>query len=197
VRRDRRAYRELVINLNTAKALGLTIPPLLLVPVKQNHPVIRVEPLPTLATKRVHRASHEIMRICAGGLLVRRDQVLLAKRSSERPLYPGVWDLVGGHCEAGEAPRDTLIREVQEEIGVTPRAFEEIAVLAEPRPAEHGEARYHIFLVTNWGGGEPRLQGSEHSELRWVSLECALALPLAHPEYGGLISAALAHKRDI
>jgi hypothetical protein len=39
---------------------------------------------------------------------------------------------------------------VQEEIGVSPRTFEEIAVLAEPRQAEHGEARYHIFLVTGW-----------------------------------------------
>lgn len=70
---------------------------------------------------------------------------------------------------------------MEEEIGVTPRAFEEIAVLAEPCPAEHGGARYHIFFVTAWDGGEPRLQGSEHSELRWVSLECALGLPLAHP----------------
>jgi 8-oxo-dGTP pyrophosphatase MutT (NUDIX family) len=89
---------------------------------------------------------------------------------------------------------------VQEEIGVTPHTFEEIAVLAEPPPAEHGEARYHIFLVTAWDGGEPRLQGSEHSELRWVGLDRALALPLAHPGYGQLFSAALGcgdvRKRD-
>ena len=141
------------------------------------------------------------MRICAGGLLVRGREVLLARRSSERPFYPGVWDVVGGHCEGGEAPRDALVREVEEEIGVTPRTFEEIAVLSEPSPKEHGDARYHIFRVTAWGGGEPRLQGSEHSELRWVSLECALALPLAHPGYGQLFSAAMGlgdeHKRDI
>jgi mutator protein MutT len=131
------------------------------------------------------------MRICAGGLLVRGGEVLLARRSSERSFYPGVWDVVGGHCEDGEAPSEALVREVQEEIGVTPRTFEEIAVLAEPCQAEHGEARYHIFLVTDWGGAEPRLQGSEHAELRWVSLECALALPLAHPEYGALFRAVL------
>jgi len=131
------------------------------------------------------------MRICAGGLLVRGREMLLARRSSERPFYPGVWDVVGGHCEGRESPRDALVREVEEEIGVMPCTFEEIAVLSEPSPREHGEARYHIFLVTAWGGGEPRLQGSEHSELRWVSLECALALPLAHPGYGQLFSAAL------
>ena len=76
---------------------------------------------------------------------------------------------------------------------MTPRTFEEIAVLAEPHPAEHGEARYHIFLVTSWVGGEPRLTDTEHSELRWVSPEQALALPLAHPEYGELFSAAVGH----
>jgi len=141
------------------------------------------------------------MRICAGALLVRGREVLLARRSSERPFYPGVWDVVGGHCEGDESPRDAVVREVEEEIGVTPCTFEEIAVLSEPRPEDHGEARYHIFLVTAWGGGEPRLQGSEHSELRWVSLECALALPLAHSGYGQVFSAALGHgdesKRDI
>jgi 8-oxo-dGTP pyrophosphatase MutT (NUDIX family) len=53
---------------------------------------------------------------------------------------------------------------------------------------EHGDAQYHIFLVTAWAGGEPRLQNSEHSELRWVDLDHAMALPLAHPGYGQLFS---------
>ena len=143
-----------------------------------------------------HRSPGETMRICAGGLLVRGREVLLARRSSERSFYPGVWDVVGGHCESGESPRDALVREVEEEIGVTPRTFQGIAVLSEPSPREHGEARYHIFRVTAWAGGEPHLQGSEHSELRWVSLECARALPLAHPGYGHLFSAALDFGND-
>src|SRR5438309_6526282 len=123
------------------------------------------------------------MRNCAGGLLVRGDEILLAKRAEDRTFYPGVWDLVGGHCEGDETPAATLGRELGEEIGVRPSAFEEIAVLEEPRAAEHGQAQYHVFLVSAWDGGEPRLLGSEHSELLWLSLEKALALPLAHPGY--------------
>ena len=133
------------------------------------------------------------MRTCAGGLLVRGDELLLARRSAQRSFCPDVWDVIGGHCEGDEGPGDALVREVEEEIGVTPRTFEEVAVLTEPHPAEHGEARYHIFLVTAWGGGEPRLLGSEHSVLRWVGLKEALALPLAHPGYGELLSDALGH----
>jgi 8-oxo-dGTP diphosphatase len=97
-----------------------------------------------------------------------------------------VWDVIGGHCPEGEAPGATLVREAEEEIGITPRTFEEVAVLAEPDPAKHGEGRYHIFLVTAWVGGPPRLRGPEHSELRWVSLDQALTRPLAHPEYPAL-----------
>jgi len=66
---------------------------------------------------------------------------------------------------------------------------------------KHGDARYHVFVVTSWGGGEPRLLGAEHSELRWVNLAHALALPLAHPGYGNLFRAVLgrggAFERDI
>src|SRR6266481_9686593 len=85
------------------------------------------------------RVSRRTMRICAGGLLVRRDEILLARRSENRKFYPGVWDIIGGHCERDERPVDTLIRELREEIGVEARAFEELAVLDEPRLAEHGE----------------------------------------------------------
>jgi GrpB-like predicted nucleotidyltransferase (UPF0157 family)/8-oxo-dGTP pyrophosphatase MutT (NUDIX family) len=132
-----------------------------------------------------------VMRICAGGLLVREAQILLARRSADRAFYPGVWDVVGGHCEAAETPAAALARELEEEIGVTPRVFEEIAVLAEAQPGEHGEAEYHIFIVTAWSGGEPRLRGSEHSDLRWLTVDQALALPLAHPGYGEVFTAAL------
>ncbi len=135
------------------------------------------------------------MRICAGGLLVRGRQMLLAKRSEDRAFYPGVWDVIGGHCEGAETPAETLVRELEEEIGVKPSAFEEIAVLDEPRPVEHGEARYHIFIVTAWGSGEPRPRGSEHSEVRWLGLDDALALPLAHPEYRALFRSVLGRAR--
>jgi len=130
------------------------------------------------------------MRICAGGLLVRSNEILLAKRSADRELYPSVWDVIGGHCEGNETPTDALIRELEEEIGVKALAFEEIATLEEPHPAENGEANYHIFAVIAWTG-EPRLLNTEHSELRWLSLDQALVLPLAHPRYGQLFRAVL------
>jgi 8-oxo-dGTP diphosphatase len=119
--------------------------------------------------------------------------MLLARRSETRTFYPGVWDVIGGHCEREETPADTLRRELDEEIGVTVSAFEEIAILPEPAPLVHGDARYHIFVVTAWSG-EPRLHNAEHAELRWLSLDQAVALPLAHPAYPELFHAALRYR---
>src|SRR5947208_16288814 len=104
------------------------------------------------------------MRTCAGGLLVRGDEILLAKRSEGRTFYPDVWDVFGGHWEGSEPPADALVRELQEEIGVESLAFEEIAGLGEPQPDSHEEVRYHMLLLTAWCGELPLL-GSEHSGL--------------------------------
>jgi 8-oxo-dGTP diphosphatase len=32
--------------------------------------------------------------------------------------FPGYWDLIGGHVEAGESPEEALIREVKEELNI-------------------------------------------------------------------------------
>jgi 8-oxo-dGTP diphosphatase len=132
------------------------------------------------------------VRTCAGALLVRDRKILLAKRADDRPFYPGVWDIIGGHSEPNETPVDTLTRELREEIGITPRIFEQIAVLPEPRPAEYGDARYHVFVVRAWDGGEPRLMDAEHSKLHWMSVADALAMPVAHPAYRELFAKVLA-----
>ena len=52
-------------------------------------------------------------------MLLRADAILLCHRSRDRAWYPDVWDLPGGHIEAEESPGDALVREIQEELGVT------------------------------------------------------------------------------
>ncbi|MGA1834606.1 NUDIX domain-containing protein [Rhizobium wenxiniae] len=41
------------------------------------------------------------------------------------------WDLAGGHVEKGEGLDVALVRECQEEVGLTPRAFDHVATLYE------------------------------------------------------------------
>jgi mutator protein MutT len=56
---------------------------------------------------------------CVVGGVVINDisQVFLQKRASDRKLFSGCWDIVGGHVEIGETIREALAREIREETG--------------------------------------------------------------------------------
>jgi 8-oxo-dGTP diphosphatase len=127
------------------------------------------------------------LRRCAGGIPLKQDQILLGKRASDRDLYPNTWDIIGGHCLPGEELEQTLVRELQEEIAVTPTAFSKLAVLHEPQPHIYGEREYHVYVITAWIGPGPTALGEEHSEVRWFPIDEALQLDLAHPKYADLL----------
>lgn len=127
------------------------------------------------------------METCAGAFLVRNGLVLLGLRSPNNSAYPGVWDVVGGHANPDESPCEALVRELAEEIQVTPIEFHELATLPEPNPGINGAAAYHIFLVTSWTGKGPVATGDEHSEIRWFPISEAIELNLAHPGYVELL----------
>jgi mutator protein MutT len=103
--------------------------------------------------------------------------LLLGRRAAHRS-YPDCWDIIGGHVEPGETLEQTLVREVEEETGVTPVQFARLTSLS----AE--DIDLHIYQVDAWSGGNPALRGDEHAELRWFTVAAACALPnLATAEY--------------
>ncbi len=112
--------------------------------------------------------------------------MLLGKRRAEREFYPNVWDIIGGHCLADEEPAQALVREVQEEINVTPITFRKVRVLSEAQPDIYGEREYHVYVITEWTGKGPSVLGQEHSQIRWFSATEARRLELAHPGYAEL-----------
>ncbi len=121
---------------------------------------------------------------------MRDGHLLLVRRAAHKDWYPNRWDIVGGHVEKNESVEDALVRECVEEVGLSPTRYASLAQLPEPKETKHEKARYHVFLITKWEGGEPRLLGDEHTEMRWIAPNAAAALPdLSHPQYASVFRA--------
>ena len=128
------------------------------------------------------------MKICAAGVLLKDNKILLGKRASSREFYPNVWDAFGGHCKEGENIEQCLIRELKEELGITPIDFIPLGILQEQESQTYGKYEYHIYLIIKWAGKPANLSLKEHSEIGWFKIKEAIKLKLAHPEYPNLLN---------
>lgn len=95
-------------------------------------------------------------------------RIFVQRRSLQRALYPGCWDVVGGHAEAGEGVREALAREVREETGWELTALQEVVEVLDWEAG--GEAKREIDLLATVRGEltRPRLERAKHSAARWL-----------------------------
>lgn len=98
-----------------------------------------------------------------GAVILRDGQVLCAQRGAGS--QAGLWEFPGGKLEAGETPEAALIRELEEELGISTKA----ACLAPLTFASHSYENFHLlmplYVCRKWQGTpEPR----EHTALKWV-----------------------------
>ena len=112
----------------------------------------------------------------AVGALVRDGRVLLAHRHPSRSAYPDCWDLVGGHVEPGESPREAVRRELLEELGV--RVHDPVPI---PFTNTDPALAVHAFLVTRWDGEPVNTAPDEHDDLQWFGPDELHRLRLADP----------------
>jgi 8-oxo-dGTP diphosphatase len=138
-------------------------------------------------------------RACVGAVLVRErgdrgdalPLVLLGRRRAGREFYPGVWDVLGGHLEPGETAEQALVRELREEAGVTPTAWESLGEFREPLPGGDGSVVLRLYVVTAWNGTPRNRSPEEHSEVSWFAVDDACRLALAHPAYRNILRTAV------
>ncbi len=134
-------------------------------------------------------------RVCVGALVVTggdEPRLLLGKRAAGRAYYPGVWDVPGGHREPGETDEQTLVRELEEELGVTPTAWWPLAELREEGAADGDALVLRVYAVTAWAGTPRNRLPDEHDAIGWFTLAEARALDLAHPALPALLRRAVA-----
>jgi len=108
-----------------------------------------------------------------GLVLVRGDgRVFSQKRSPHRRLFPGCWDLVGGHVEPGEDLESALNRELYEETGWTITSLLGFRKLVDwesmNKDGTLQKKREFVFAVRPQGNlDRPRLETDKVTQARW------------------------------
>lgn len=105
------------------------------------------------------------------GALIRSGGKTLVVKKVTAP-NRGLWSIPAGHCEWGECPAVSIVRELTEEIGTVPGEPRLIhsSEMDEGRPCRHGESRHLWFLYAIDLDQRPdlRLEAEELGEYRWV-----------------------------
>lgn len=91
-------------------------------------------------------------------------------------VWAGFWSVLGGGCDPGETPAEAIVRELDEEAGLTVGGLTQ---LFEARD-KHGSGQQITFFVGHWDGDARALPLAEGVELRWFAPE---RLPPRIPPY--------------
>ena len=106
----------------------------------------------------------KLLLVVACGLIDADGRVLIAQRPEGKALA-GLWEFPGGKLEAGERPEDSLIRELNEELGIDINP----ACLAPLTFASHAYEDFHLlmplYVCRRWSG---TVEAREGQALKWV-----------------------------
>lgn len=110
-----------------------------------------------------------VTTIVAAGIIRKDGKFLIAKRSSASSSEPGRWEFPGGKVEFLEDPKDALIREIKEELGVRIHCLDIFDVVS---VASAENVKYpHVIIIAylaDWAGGELCLNGCE--DVKFVTM---------------------------
>jgi len=105
-----------------------------------------------------------LLLVVAVALIDADNRVLIAQRPKHKQLG-GLWEFPGGKLDPGERPEAALIRELDEELGITVKE----ACLAPLTFASHAYEDFHLlmplYVCRRWEG---MVMPREGQELAWV-----------------------------
>ncbi|MCF6368747.1 8-oxo-dGTP diphosphatase MutT [Rhizobium halophilum] len=105
-----------------------------------------------------------LLLVAACALIDPDGRILLAQRPEGKSLA-GLWEFPGGKVEQGETPEETLIRELEEELGI----FTKVPCLAPVTFASHTYEAFHLLMplfICRRYEGIP--MGREGQAIKWV-----------------------------
>jgi 8-oxo-dGTP diphosphatase len=104
------------------------------------------------------------MRV-AVGVVRRDDHVLIALRPPNK--HQGdLWEFPGGKIEASESTQDALIRELDEELGITAKTLQPLRIIEHAYPDR--TVRLEVMIVSEFDGIP---LGKEGQPIRWATVQ--------------------------
>ena len=99
--------------------------------------------------------------------LIRGDGKIFVQQRPESKAMAGLWEFPGGKVDAGETPEQALVRELQEELGISvcETALKPIAFASEPIDDRH--LVLLLYLCEQWAG-EPT--DIEAAAMQWLPI---------------------------
>jgi 8-oxo-dGTP diphosphatase len=115
-----------------------------------------------------------ILLVAACALIDTDNRILLAQRPEGKTLA-GLWEFPGGKVEKGETPEETLIRELEEELGVVTK----VPCLAPLTFASHTYETFHLlmplYICRRYEG---IAHGREGQAVKWVRANALRDYPM-------------------
>jgi 8-oxo-dGTP diphosphatase len=106
-----------------------------------------------------------LIHVVAGALFDALGRVLIAQRPAGKHMAGG-WEFPGGKREPGEEPRQTLVRELHEELGV--QVHEATPLIAYEHQYPHRRVLLDLWVVLSYSG-EP--QPLDAPALQWAAID--------------------------
>ena len=102
-----------------------------------------------------------------GALFDDNDRVLLVKRVDD-----GKWGLIAGFIEPSETPEQTIVREIEEEVGLVAEVDQLVGVWSRQADLDgHPHGVVSIVYLCHAVGGALRAQPHEVTEVAWRSID--------------------------
>ncbi|WP_454747807.1 8-oxo-dGTP diphosphatase MutT [Ciceribacter selenitireducens] len=115
-----------------------------------------------------------ILLVAACALIDTDNRILLAQRPEGKSLA-GLWEFPGGKVEKGETPEETLIRELEEELGIITK----VPCLAPLTFASHTYETFHLlmplYICRRYEG---IAHGREGQAVKWVRANALRDYPM-------------------
>jgi 8-oxo-dGTP pyrophosphatase MutT (NUDIX family) len=153
------------------------------------------EPGPAAELNALGQAARADGRRCVVGAIIvnARGELYLQRRAPTARLFPGCWDIVGGHVEPDETPFEALVREVAEETGWRLASVGRVVAVFDWTAEHDGVPRREIDVLATVTGDldHPKIERGAFTEARWLDAAACATLQAAAVGSTAMIDLAL------